>query len=141
MLTHAGLARMLEISRNDTQFGVKVFCGLRNSIDNRKYDACASPASKMGTEVVGTLTHADTPQWGNAAQRPASRMRISRFTINTHMELCFAGATHAYLIAKIPEYFTTTNSDIILINPISEDNLCRCYREIYSRHLPFVNDR
>jgi hypothetical protein len=29
------------------------------------------------------------------AQRPASRMRLSRFAINTHMKLCFAGATHA----------------------------------------------
>jgi hypothetical protein len=48
----------------------------------------------MDTEVVGTLTHADASQRGNA-QRPASRMRFSRFTKDSHMKLFFAGATHA----------------------------------------------
>jgi hypothetical protein len=47
----------------------------------------------MGIEVVGKLTHADALQC--PAQRPASRMLLSRFTINTHMKLFFAGATHA----------------------------------------------
>jgi hypothetical protein len=46
--------------------------------------------SKMGTEVVGTFTHADAPQRGNA-----SCMRFSLFTINTLIKLFFAGATHA----------------------------------------------
>jgi hypothetical protein len=58
-----------------------------------QYGAGAPPDSKMGTEVVGTLTHADAPQRG--ITRPASRMRLSHFTINTHMKLFFAGATHA----------------------------------------------
>jgi hypothetical protein len=48
----------------------------------------------MGTEVVGTFTHADSPQWGPPTA-PASRMRFSRFAIDTHMKLFFAGATHA----------------------------------------------
>jgi hypothetical protein len=29
--------------------------------------SCAQSDSKMGTEVVGTLTHADAPQRGNAS--------------------------------------------------------------------------
>jgi hypothetical protein len=59
-----------------------------------QYGACAPSNTKMGTEVVGPLTHADASQRGNA-QHPASRMRLSRFTIDTHMQLLFAGATHA----------------------------------------------
>jgi hypothetical protein len=65
---------------------------LRDSIG-----ACAPSDSKIGTELVGTLTHLDVPQLGNRAlpaQRPASSMRLTRFTIDTHMKLCFAGATH-----------------------------------------------
>jgi hypothetical protein len=31
-----------------------------------QYGACAPPDSKMATEVVGKLTHADAPQRGNA---------------------------------------------------------------------------
>jgi hypothetical protein len=53
---------------DDMQFRVSVFYGLRDSIDNRilQYGECASLDSKMGTKVVGTLTHADAPQRGNA---------------------------------------------------------------------------
>jgi hypothetical protein len=40
----------------------------------RDWPACVKFHSKMGTEVVGTLTHADAPQRGNdphSAPRPA----------------------------------------------------------------------
>jgi hypothetical protein len=43
----------------------------------------------VGTEVEGTLTHADAPQ------RPESCMRLLHFTINTHTKLIFSDATHA----------------------------------------------
>jgi hypothetical protein len=46
---------------DDTLIRGLVFYGLRVSIDNRSYNAGTSLDSKMGTEVVGTLTHADAP--------------------------------------------------------------------------------
>jgi hypothetical protein len=52
---------------------------------------------KRGAEAVGTLTHAEHPRAFITliALCPASCMRLSRFTIKTHMKSCFAGATHA----------------------------------------------
>jgi hypothetical protein len=54
----------------------------------------------MGTEVLRsrTLTHADAAEYYPAqrpAQHPAFCMRLERFTIDTHMNLFFAGATHS----------------------------------------------
>jgi hypothetical protein len=54
------------------------------------------------TEVIGTLTHADAPQRGNAPHS-ALHPALSRFTIDTHMKLFFAGATHAGL-PRVREY-------------------------------------
>jgi hypothetical protein len=49
----------------------------------------------MGTEVVGTLTHAGEPQRGNAPHsvpHPACVYHALQYHIQ---KLCFAGATHA----------------------------------------------
>jgi hypothetical protein len=50
------------------EFRSSVFYGCVTVLKIVRYGACAPPDSKMGTEVVGMLTHADAPQWGG---RPA----------------------------------------------------------------------
>jgi hypothetical protein len=96
-----------------TQFRVSVFYGLRDRQCRQsllKYGACSSSDSKMGT--VGTLTHADAPHRGNAPhRRPASRVRLSRFTIDSDMNFFFVGSTHAEqirVILKTPYYSKQT---------------------------------
>jgi hypothetical protein len=51
----------------DTQFRVSVFYAYRDTVllILVQYGASAPRDSKMGTEVVGTLTHADAAQRGN----------------------------------------------------------------------------
>jgi hypothetical protein len=53
------------VSTTLTYKGVLVSCEFAHA-RGIGYSACAPPDSKMGTEVVGTLTHADAPQRGNA---------------------------------------------------------------------------
>jgi hypothetical protein len=66
--THAGLARMRKISRCES-YAVSSFSFLRIAWCCRQslvqYVACAPYGSKMGTEVEGTLMHANGPHWGN----------------------------------------------------------------------------
>jgi hypothetical protein len=49
----------------------------------------------MGAEIVGTLTHADARTGAAPRTAPHARVRLSRFTIDSHMKLLFACATHA----------------------------------------------
>jgi hypothetical protein len=67
----------------------------------------------MGTEVVGTFTYADAPHRGNA-QRPTSRVRLSRFTIDSQMKFFFAGATHASQIRIREQIRMTLKTPLML---------------------------
>jgi hypothetical protein len=77
LLTHTGYARMLKISRcgsyvvSSLSF-LRVAWGYRQSLV--RYGACAQSDSKMGTDIVRSLTHADSPHRSNALHsdpRPA----------------------------------------------------------------------
>jgi hypothetical protein len=66
----------------------------------------------MGTELLGTLTHADVPHRDNTHQS-ASRVRLSRFTIDSHMKLFFAGATHAGQIRVRKQFHVTLKPPLV----------------------------
>jgi hypothetical protein len=97
LLTDAGLVRMREITRCG-RYAVSSFRFLRVawqcSQSLVQYGACAPPDSKMGTEVVGTLTHADTPHRGHAPHRahvPRAFITLyNRFTYEIILCGCYA---------------------------------------------------
>jgi hypothetical protein len=58
-----------------------------------KYWVCAPSDSKMGTEAVGTLTHADAPQQGDApyiAPHPVCKYHLQRYTYEIILCGCYA---------------------------------------------------
>jgi hypothetical protein len=94
LLTHAGLARMREISRCGS-YAVSIFSFLRAGRYRQslvKYDACAPSDSKMGSEVVGTLTHADAPhQETHSAIVPRAFITLyNRYTYEIILCGCYA---------------------------------------------------
>jgi hypothetical protein len=74
----------------------------------------------MGAETVGTLTHADTPHWGNErpAQRHASRVRLSRFKIDLNMKIFF-GAPHAGQICVRKQIYMREQIRMTLSFPVT----------------------